>query len=137
MAITFSPNQQEGHYLNKLTGGVTDVELLNSYKNHYEDDKWIPSLNELVDLSEADMTKITSDGLRALSVYIKNLFVERGISDYHTSVYAPGNVQFGIARIYDAMTEDSPEIVRVFRQLSDATLWLKEKQNGTHDPTAD
>ena len=128
MAITFSPNQEAGYLISRFTGEITDDELLNSYKEYFENEDWIPLSKEIVDLSELDKTTVTSDGMRHLASYIENILSERGITTYHTAIYAPHDLTFGLSRIYDAMTDKSPEFVMVFRQLSDAVSWIKERQ---------
>ena len=127
MAITFSLNQEEGYFVSKSSGEITDDELLNSYKEYFENEEWIPLSNELADLSELDKTTVTSDGVERLAKYIRNLLIQRGITTYHTAVYAPHNLAFGLARIYQVMSHESPESVMVFRQLSDAISWIKER----------
>ena len=126
--ISFFPNQEEGYFVSKFTGEITDDELLNSYKEYFEDEEWIPLSVELVDLSEIDRTTVTSDGINRFARYIENQLIERGINTYYTAVYAPHDLTYGLSRIYDVMTNESPESVMVFRQLSDAVSWIKEIQ---------
>ena len=128
MAITFTPNQEQGYFISKFTGNITDDELLDSYIAYFEDDDWIPLSKEIVDLSETDGTTVTSEGIERLASYIENLLVQRGITAYYTAIYAPQDLSFGLSRIYDVMTDQSPESVMVFRKLSDAVAWIKERQ---------
>ena len=127
MTITFSPNQEDGYLIAKYIGKITDDELLNSYKAYFENKAWIPLSKEIVDLSELDSTTVTNNGMRRLARYIENILTEREITAYHTAIYAPNDLTFGLSRIYDVMTDKSPESVMVFRQLSDAVSWLKER----------
>ena len=129
MAITFTPNQEEGYFISKFTGNITDDELLDSYMAYFENDEWIPLSKEIVDLSETYSTSVTSDGMERLASYVENLLTQRGITAYYTAIYAPQDLSFGLSRIYDVMTEQSPESVMVFRKLSDAVAWIKERQD--------
>jgi hypothetical protein len=124
--MTFSRHREEGYFVIKLTGQVTDAELLDSYAGHYESPDWTPQLKELVDLSEVDAVRVTTGGLRKLSSYIERLLVERGVTSLQTAVYAPRDLPFGLSRVYEAMAEASPETVRVFRRLDEAKAWLEE-----------
>ena len=126
MPITFTPNPEEGYFVSKFTGKVTDDEFLDSYKEYYNNEHWIPLLKELADFSECESPLLTTGGLDRLANYIKALFIERGITTFQTAVYAPNDLPFGIARIYEAMTIGSPESVMVFRQLNEAISWLNE-----------
>ena len=127
MAITFAPNQEEGYLLSKFSGEVTDDELLNSYKEYYENEQWIPLSKELVDSSECERPAITNDGLKRLAKYVENILLNRGITTFYTAVYAPYDLPFGISRIYEVIASESPEAVMVFRNLNDAISWIKEK----------
>ena len=128
MTKTFSANIEEGYFISKFTGEISDGDLLSSYKAYFEKEGWTPLSKEIVDLSELDSTTVTSDGMRRLSSYIENLLIERGITTYHTTVYAPHDLTFGLSRIYEVMAGGSPESVMVFRQLSDAVSWIKERR---------
>jgi hypothetical protein len=128
MAITISPDHDSGYYLTRLTGHVTEAELLASSREHYESQEWSPLLQELVDLSELEAVDVTSDGLRRLSDYVGRLLAERGIAALHTAIYAPRDLPFGLARVYEAMADESPEHVMVFRSLEAAKAWLKERR---------
>ena len=126
MPINFYPNQEEGYFVSKFTGDLTDDELLNSYKAYFDSVEWLPLSKEVVDLSELDSTDVTSGGMERLARLIENLLIVRGIASYHTAVYAPHDLGFGLSRIYEAMATGSPESVMVFRQLSEALAWIKE-----------
>ena len=128
MAITFSPNQEEGYFISIYTGLITDDDLLDSYMAYFENEDWIPLSKEIVDLSEIDNTTVTSDGMERLASYVENLLTQRGITAYYTAIYAPQDLSFGLSRIYDVMTGQSPESVMVFRKLSDAIAWIKQRQ---------
>ena len=127
MGITFYPNQEEGYFVSKFTGEITDDELVNSYKDYFENENWISLLIELVDLSELERIKVTNEGIRRLVKYIENLFIERGISSYYTAIYAPHDLHFGLSRIYEVLANGSSEYVMVFRNLNDAISWINEK----------
>jgi hypothetical protein len=108
VAIAFFPDRDEGSFVTRLTGKVTGVDLLCSYREFYESEAWAPMLNELVDVSELDAPDVTMDGLRQLSNYIERLFVERGVAVSYTAVHAPGDLSSGLSRVYEALADESP-----------------------------
>lgn len=59
MPITFSVNQDDGYLTAAYTGKITDDDLLDSWTDFFQGGNWVPGLNELVDLSQADLTGIT------------------------------------------------------------------------------
>lgn len=81
-------------------------------------------MRELVDLSEADVSNVTADGLVSLAMTLADLFERDGIELYKTAVYSPEDLPFGLSRLYEAYTADSPESVQVFRDRDEALSWL-------------
>jgi len=80
----------------------------------------------LVDLSQAEVSEITTDCVRRLALYVESVFRAQGISSAKTAVYAPKDLPFGLSSVYSAYASESPENVRVFRDLFEAKEWLKE-----------
>ena len=87
-------------------------------------DEWSPAMYELVDLSEADLNSITGHGLAGLADAVAGIFEDAGVSTSRTAVYSLRDMPFGLARIYEAYTHESPESVQVFRDRNEALRWL-------------
>ncbi len=98
--------------------------MLSKYLEFYRGHEWVPSMREFVDLSVADLSLVTADGLVSLANTLADLFEGDGISVYKTAVYSPNDLPFGLARLYEAYTADSPEAVQVFRDRDEALRWL-------------
>ena len=49
MPIDFTVFPDDGYYLSKSTGAITDAVLLDSYAQFLASDDWFPGLNELAD----------------------------------------------------------------------------------------
>ena len=126
MGIEFIEHPENGYFVSKFTGGISDDLLLTSYKEYYHTHNWHGQLNELADLSVADFSGLTSNGMRLLIEYTEKYCKEKGIDEFFTAVYAPNDLPFGMARMYQAMAEVSPENLQVFRELSRAEEWLIE-----------
>jgi hypothetical protein len=58
MPTTYSFFHEDGYVIVTCTGRLTDDDLLNSWKELYEGDEWIPGLNELVDCSQIDASAV-------------------------------------------------------------------------------
>ena len=128
MSISFIVKPDAGYFISKYTGKITDRVLLSSYRRFHEGNDWIPGLHEFADLSEADMTAVTQNGLRELSAYIESVYRKYGQSFIKTAAYAPADLPFGIARVYEALSSDSPEQLKAFRDVQDAMTWLSNKE---------
>lgn len=125
MPITFSFCHEDGYVTVVYAGRFNDTELLDAWKNLYERSDWTPGLNELIDCSQVDDTDVTSDGLQTLAEYTKSIFSKHGIRSVKVAVYAPKGFSFGMSRIYEALSDDLLETVRVFDNLQEAKSWVK------------
>ena len=122
MPVKFTVHPDDGYYLAKFVGKISDSEMLNDFRRFFSGDKWIPGLNELADISEADVTGITADGVNKLAMLIENIFQQYGISP-KVAVYAPHDLPYGLARMYSVSAEKF-ETHDVFRDLDEAKAWL-------------
>ncbi len=127
MTILFSINQNKGYFTSKYEGSISDSELLCAYKDFFQGGEWVAGLNELCDLSEANLINITSKGLEALADYTEEIYKQNGHEKVKTAEYAPKDFHFGIARMYSAMADESRENVKVFHEIKDAENWLAQK----------
>jgi hypothetical protein len=120
MPIIFSINHESGYSISKFEGRISDEELLKAYEDFYMGEYWRPNQNELVDLSNA--------GMRCLSKFAESVFKAHNILSVKTALYAPKDLLFGLSRIYEVISNGSPENVKVFRDILEAKIWLKQNK---------
>ena len=99
MPITYSMNHDEGYLEIIYKGQISDAEFLDTYKSLLNSYDRIPATNNLTDISEADLTNLSSDAIRELSDYILRLYKKTGITSLKTAIYAPDSLQFGLSRV--------------------------------------
>jgi len=105
------------------TGTITDRELFETFDRLYRDPAHQVGMDELSDLRTVHNVTVTSVGLQALADQTaRNL--DQARQTWRVAVVAPQDVVFGLARMYGLFREDSPELVRVFRDLASAEEWL-------------
>lgn len=126
MPVKFELNPRGKYFISRWLGKVSDVEILEAYKGFFGGEAWSPSFNALTDLSQADFADVSADGLMKLAEFSKKNYNKHGISVVKTAVFSPGDLEYGMARVYGAYTHDVPETVEVFRSYQDAVQWLKE-----------
>jgi len=123
MGISFKIFEEYGFFLSSWVGSISDSDLLSSYKQLFENEKFKPGFHEIVDMRNAEMDRVTSDGMGRLAS-----MVERNLSGkcegFKTAVIAPENLPFGLSRVYEAVSSQSPEDVMVFRELNSALKWI-------------
>lgn len=126
MPIAFSVNHEDGYFVSKYTGIVTTDEIIETYQTFFNSPDWAASLNELVDHSELDGSELTEDSLKHVANFAAQFYKENNIPYVKTAIYAPNDLPYGLSRMYDVMTYNSPELVAVFRDLDAARAWLLE-----------
>lgn len=124
MPITFELKESDNYFITKYVGIIRASELLNSWIQFLEGDNWIPGLNEFADLSEADLSELNKYDLIRLSTYVDRIYAANNINQVKVAVFAPSNLPFGMSKMYEAYSEQSSELVQVFRSKEEALEWL-------------
>ena len=106
-----------------VTGVVTDEEMFACQTEFF---KKVPSLLELWDMSGADLSQITTDGMREFVGRAARLGEAR--KGGRTAVIVKSPLQFGLGRMAVVFGElfSLPFAFRLFKQRADAVDWLKE-----------
>ncbi len=121
--ITHSINEDLQLLITTWSGAVTDAEMMTAFRAAYADSRWVPGFNEVTDLRRATLGAVTADGLRA----VRRLVAESvaGFSGrFKTAILAPTDLGFGISRMYEMMSDESSESVRVCRDADEAAAWV-------------
>ena len=122
--ITYRIYGDSGVFLSTWSGPLTDADLFRCYEGLSEMPDWRPGLHELADLRTADVAAVSAEGLRGLSRMVEGHFDGLGV-EFKTAVIAPDDLPFGLARLYEMVSDQSPETVQVFRSPSPALKWLR------------
>ncbi len=126
MPITFTVNPEQGYYISKYAGRLSDDDLIGPWKEFLAEGGWAPGLNELADISELDGDGITLDGIMRLANFVAAILKKKSKSVIKVAVYSPDDLSFGLARTYEAVSDDSIQEVHVFREREEAEAWLTE-----------
>ena len=126
MSLHFSLEPDRPYFVTRFVGQIDDAQLFEYYDHIYSHPELQPMRAEFADLSEADMTRVTTRGLEELAKRIEKVFLRLGIESIKTAVYSPRDMPFGLGRVYQAWSNSSPELVRVFRDQDEAIEWLCE-----------
>jgi len=103
-------------------GVVGDTELIAAYKKLMSEDDYDPTLNHLADLRAVEDFAVSTAGLRQLVESFTNLN-SLGLRTKLAIVAARDDV-FGMARMYQTLRSDAPQMLRVFRDITEAKNWL-------------
>ena len=126
MSIRFEIDPSGGWVYSYWTGEVTDGQIVERYVDFLRDVEWASTVHELSDVSDADLRLVTVEGITKLAELTEAAYIDAGVSEYKTAVYSPKDLPFGLARMYEALTTNSPESVQVFRDREEALRWLTD-----------
>jgi hypothetical protein len=121
--ISFRLHPDHGIVSTSWSGEITDDELLDSYRSLCEDSAWTPALWELLDLRAAGLDGVTGQGLVELADLVRGALGDQ-LEEYRTAVVLSRTLSFGIARMYQAFAEESPETIKIFHDTREALRWL-------------
>ena len=122
MPITHSILADRRVVVTRITGTIDNEEMLEAYRRLYSDPGWSPGFHEVADFRTANMREVTNDAVEQVGELSERM--ARG-TPFKTAVIAPGDLPFGLARMYEALAAESPEEVRVFRDAARALAWLE------------
>lgn len=124
MPIEVRMHESGRYMIATFRGKIRDDELIPPYEAFYASTAVPVNTPELVDLSAADLSALTRDGLAALSRWGEQLMKGRGELDKKSAIYLPANLARSKVVIYEVLAQGSPEIVRTFPKLQPAVDWL-------------
>lgn len=108
-------------------GRISDDEIIPAYESFYAGTPVRVNIPELVDLSAADLSALTREGLAAVVRWGEQLMKKRGELEKRTAVYIPAGMAKSKVVIYEVLAQGSPEIVQTFSKLQPAVEWLTGK----------
>lgn len=135
MPITFTVIEDDCYFMAEWKGPITDEEMLSAYRDFFAGEKWLPGLNELADLSAAELSAVSTAALRKLALLIESTCTDCGVAAMRCAAYAPADLSFGLLRMYEVFCDYSPETTKTFRDRRAAEEWLIEQ--GNRQPPAD
>jgi len=106
----------------EFRGEVSEAELLETASKLATDGAIPPGHRELVDLSRLEQTDVTSGALRRVARIYADTDHRPG--DSQVAIVAPGDLFFGLSRMYEAYRDGAGLRMRIFRSLAEARTWL-------------
>ena len=125
MPIRFEIDKSGKFFTTTFEGVVKDEEVRELYPPFFEGGGWRPGMSELADLSAADFSQVSPGTVHWLAKFFQELYERHGVTATRAAIYAPHDLPFGLARMYEAFAGESPERVHIFRDLSQARLWIE------------
>jgi hypothetical protein len=117
MASSFKILTERGLLVTRFRDRVTDEEFVGLYRRLLGDPRYETGLTEVADLRQVDDFRVTTSALRTVDGLIRARLA--GSAGCQTLIIAPGNLPYGLARLYGALADGGPEQVRVYRTLEE------------------
>ena len=105
------------------TGRVPDDEFLAFYKSFFESDAFKPPMNLLVDLRETNSSSRSPEALLRFAELVEAKLADITAST-KVAVVAPKDLSFGLARMYEVLSDSVHWNFVVFRAMDAVLAWL-------------
>ena len=105
------------------TGRVSDDKFLTFYKSFFESDTFKPPMNLLVDLRETNSSSRSPEALLRFAELAEAKLADITAST-KVAVVAPKDLSFGLARMYEILSDSVHWNFVVFRAMDAALAWL-------------
>jgi hypothetical protein len=104
------------------SGRVTGHDLVEYYRRLRAHPDFRSNLNEIFDATLVDTVDVAAEDVRALSS-ITEEFTKHGVP-VRVAIVAPGDLEFGMSRMYEMLQVQSINVLRVFRDRKTAEDWI-------------
>jgi hypothetical protein len=125
MPVTYTIDQTRRRIHTRCTGDVTLIEVVDHFDALAQDPACPDRLDVLLDLTDQSSIPATSQ-LRLVTRKIEE--VSSKVRFGNCAIVAPGNILYGMIRVFTALSEGQFGSVRVFRAIDEARTWLDTKR---------
>ena len=114
-------------------GEATDASLYDAFKKYHSfllNERDLLDFNEVLNFSDVDLQKLTTQGLIQLTQVAFNIDHDR-TQVTRIAIVVNSILAFGMARMYEIYRSFSPKNkkkLRVFRELDEALTWVDQNQ---------
>ncbi len=123
MPISYRIDEEKGLVLTTATGALTDSDILQLKASLLADPRWKPGMRELSDVRAIDRLEVTTDGVTQMM--LQDTGAAAALASYRLAIVVSHQVVYGMARMYQMLTEHNVPNVRVFRDIEEAKRWLE------------
>jgi hypothetical protein len=125
LANRYTIRQEYGLVVTTFSGTVTREDFVALYRALYADPEYVPGLDEVADVMRVTMFDVHTAELQAARDLMVARYRQHPGASCRTAILASADVSFGIGRMYQALADETPEHVQVFRDPEQAARWLR------------
>jgi len=106
------------------SGAITGKEILQALQELLTDPDFKTNMDVLWDFRAVTTRNIDTQEIKDLVTFIRANQTKRG-SDYRVALVVSQDLHYGLARMYEAYSQDLPAQIKIFGKLDEAIAWLK------------
>ena len=122
MAIEYEILEDKRLVVVKGSGVVTGDDVIRHLDTLATDERYIAPMKKLVDYSSID--GIRQSNKEVITIARKKDALKGKFAEERCAFVSPGDLSFGIARVHQALIDNSGINTEVFRRIEEALAWL-------------
>jgi hypothetical protein len=122
MPISYEIDEARGLVHTTASGTLTDSDILQLKARLVADPRWRSTMRELSDVRAIDKLEVTAEGVQ--SMMLRDQSDAAALASYRLAIVVSKEVAYGMARMYQILTERTVPHVGVFRDMEEARSWL-------------
>lgn len=125
MPISYQIDVKHQLVLTTASGTLTDDDVLQFKFRLVRDPDFRPGMSELSDIRNVEKIEVTTIGIRQMVEQDKK--DAKFIASHRLAMVASDDVVYGMARMYQTLTESTMDNVKIFRDINEAHAWIESK----------
>lgn len=121
MPIEMQQHDEHDIVIHRAEGAVTSAEIQSEIEQFF---RLCPNRDAIWDFTEADMKTITREDMERLTGFLAANAAKR--DGGRTAFVAPNDLEFGLSRMAEMLTDSLPYERRTFRTIEEALAWLAD-----------
>ncbi len=127
MPVTTEIDVERGIIIHTVVGELSADEAMEAYDQLLAHPNFQASLDVIWDISDGTIKGMTAQQMQRMTRYAEAAVGRRG-QGFRQAVVTPRDIDFGVARMYQAYAERLPlGSSRVFRSLPEAHAWILDQ----------
>ena len=125
MTISYEIIPEKHLVVNTIQGRFDFARYQDLMERILNDSRFVPSMHMFWDFTESTLIDLSNDDFASIKSYIQKNVKRRG-SGYRAVFLVSKEVDFGLSRMYQMISEDLPVEFEVFKNREEAMDWITQ-----------
>jgi hypothetical protein len=122
MPLSYQIDEERNLVLTTGSGILTDDDIIQHNASLLSDPGFEPGMRELSDIRGIDRLEVTTEGVDRMVQHDERHAPE--VKAHRLAIVASQDIVYGMARMYQSLTEQTVANVRIFGDIEEARAWL-------------